>query len=96
MNEDDYVRNIGNNIRRIRKEKGITQVVLADLLNTEDSAIRRLESGRINPTIKNLLRIAQALNIQVEDLLVQHNPYICPDEETEVKTKDNRGTYKRV
>jgi len=70
MNEDEYVKNIGLNIKAVRKEKGMTQATLASMLGTEDSAIRRLESGRINPTIKNLYRIAVALDVTVEDLLV--------------------------
>jgi len=69
MDEDEYIRNIGINIQEKRKELGVKQVDLANSIGMEDSALRRIESGRTNPTIKTLLKISIALGVQVEDLL---------------------------
>lgn len=54
---------IGENIKKLRIEKGLTQKQLGDLCGMADSAIRRYESGRGNPTEKTLKRIAAALNV---------------------------------
>lgn len=51
----------GELIRSVRIERGLTQKELGDLCGMADSAIRRYESGRGNPTQKTLQRIAQAL-----------------------------------
>lgn len=66
---------IGANIKKIRLEKGLTQKELGDLCGMADSAIRRYESGRGNPTNKTLLRIASALNTPVEVLMLSDERY---------------------
>ena len=44
-----------------RKERGLSQADLAELVGTTQSAIARLESGGRPPRIDTLLRIANAL-----------------------------------
>lgn len=41
---------IGDLIRRLRKQTGITQAELASLARTKQSAIARIETGAANPT----------------------------------------------
>ncbi len=60
---------IGEQIRNARKKAGLTQAQLGQKCNLADSAIRRYESGRGNPTMSTLAKIATALNIGVADLL---------------------------
>jgi transcriptional regulator with XRE-family HTH domain len=55
--------------RRIRAERvqaGLRQVDLADALGTSQSTISRIESGRIAPTMADLVRIAIQLNRPLE------------------------------
>ena len=59
----------GERIRAVRVERGLTQKQLGDLCGMADSAIRRYESGRGNPTEKTLKRIASALGVPLADLL---------------------------
>ena len=61
--------NTGELIRRTRKLKNLTQKQLGDLCGMADSAIRRYESGRGNPTLGTLQRIADALQVPVNSLL---------------------------
>jgi len=51
---------------RARAERGLTQERLAKKLGTKQSAIARLESGRANPSIGFLKKLAQALNSHLE------------------------------
>src|SRR3989338_1170427 len=53
-------------ILRARIEKRITQEELARKVGTKQSVISRLESGRANPSIAFLKRLAQALNSHLE------------------------------
>ena len=46
----DYLGRIGNLIRDARKHRGLTQQQLADLLNTSQSAVNRIERGHQNRT----------------------------------------------
>ena len=57
---------IGENIKRLRKAKGLTQKELGTLCGLADSAIRRSELGGANPKIETVKKIAQALNVSIE------------------------------
>jgi len=69
MNDTEYLKKIGDNIVTIRKEKGMSQVELANSIGMEDASLRRIEKGRINSSILMLRRIALGLGISVEDIL---------------------------
>lgn len=49
-----------------RMSAGLTQAQLAERMNTTQSAIARLEGGRTSPSIKTLLRIAQATGTRLK------------------------------
>lgn len=66
---DKYIKRIGDNIVRLRKKKKLKQIDLSVKLNIEDSALRRIESGRTNPTIKTLYSIAKELDVELIELL---------------------------
>ena len=49
-----------------RIETGLTQEQLAHKIGTKQSAIARLESGRYNPTLNAMRKIAEALGAKFE------------------------------
>lgn len=53
-------------IIQARVKKGITQEYLARKIGTKQSAIARLESGRANPSIGFLKKLAEALNTNLQ------------------------------
>ncbi len=59
---------IGENIRRIRKERGLTLAQLGESIGVSEAYIRAYESGRRNPKQKNLEALATALHVNVEAL----------------------------
>lgn len=59
---------VGENIRRIRKERGLTLKQLGDMVGVSEAYIRAYESGRRNPKLKSLETLAQALAVNVEVL----------------------------
>ncbi len=58
---------IGENIKRIRKRKGLTQKQLSELSGINESQLRRYELGlnNSNPKIETIQKIANALGIPV-------------------------------
>ena len=60
---------IGLNILRCRKERGLTQEQLADLTGHSRNHIQRVETAYTVPTLATLLDIAGALHIPLEKLL---------------------------
>jgi len=70
MNDSElFIKKVGERIKEIRKKKGLTQYIFAELLGIEDSALRRIENGRTNPTLKTLLKICDELDIHISELL---------------------------
>ena len=57
-----------------RKERGLSQANLAELVGTTQSAIARLESGGRPPRIDTLLRIANALDADLHVELLDREP----------------------
>ncbi|MGB9860591.1 MAG: helix-turn-helix transcriptional regulator, partial [Moorellaceae bacterium] len=49
-----------------RIAKGMTQAELAKRVGTRQSAIARLESGRYNPSLRFLKKVAKALDAKLE------------------------------
>ncbi|GAB1400771.1 helix-turn-helix transcriptional regulator [Aminivibrio sp.] len=62
--EEEYV--LIASIMRARLEKGLSQAELAARMGTTQGNISRLESGRYNPSVKFLQRVARALEKELE------------------------------
>ena len=64
MKKQELINEISNSIVAIRQMQGLTQQELANITNTKQSSISRLEKGNLNkfPTIEFLNRIANGLN----------------------------------
>ncbi len=61
---------IGENIKKIRKKKNISQDKLSKLADITHTTLAKIEAGiNSNPTIKTLKKIADALNVTVDELL---------------------------
>lgn len=56
-------------MRDIRKEKGISQNDLADMIGVKRAVISKYETGTISPTIEQLNKIAEALGVDVNWLM---------------------------
>lgn len=59
--------NIGERIKNIRKAKGVSQQEVADKIGTGRVQYNRIETGKSEPTVPMLERIAQALDTPVTD-----------------------------
>lgn len=59
-------------IKKARKSKNITVQELAYRCEMERSNMSRIESGRVNITIKTLTILANALNLNIRDLIPKH------------------------
>ena len=62
---------IGLNILHYRKERGVTQMELAEMTGYSRNQIQRVESAYVVPNIGILYDISEALNVPIEKLLEQ-------------------------
>ena len=60
---------IEKNIKKFREQKNISQVELADKLNVTRQAVSNWERGKTQPDIDTLHKIADMLEISIEELI---------------------------
>lgn len=69
MQKKEVYKQIGRNIARIRKEKGLTQEDFAELMDKSWSYVAKLETGAQNFSVGKLIDIAEYLNVDYKTLL---------------------------
>ena len=67
--KDDLLFKIGQSVRYIRIKNGLSQEELAFRSNLNMNSISTLERSLNNVKIKTLYKIAEALDVKVEDIL---------------------------
>lgn len=60
---------LGARIKELRKAKGLSQEQLAEKVDIEAKHVSRLELGKNYPSITTLEQIADALNVEMIDIL---------------------------
>lgn len=56
---------VGERVKSIRKEKGLSQSELANSIGKDQQAIQRLEKGRVTPSIYFIYEICNSLNVTI-------------------------------
>ena len=71
MDKQKILKSVGNKIKEIRQSKGLSQLDVVGRMegNIDFTNISRIESGRTNPTVFTLFRIAEALEVSPKELL---------------------------
>jgi transcriptional regulator with XRE-family HTH domain len=64
-----HAETLGERLARIRKERGFTQVELAQKAGTIQAVISDYERGRVRPHATMVGRLAQALGVTADELL---------------------------
>jgi len=64
-----HVMSFSTNLQRIRKERQLTQVALADPAELSVLQIKQYEAGNAQPTLGAIKRLALALHVSADDLI---------------------------
>ena len=67
------VNKIGNQIKKNRKEKGLSQAELAEKVGVSDKKISKWETGIALPNLMDVRLLCDALDIRIDNLLSQEN-----------------------
>ena len=76
MDTDDFQQAqsiLAKRIKRLRKEAGMSQEILADKAEIDRTYVSQLERSLVNPSLSVLIRVSQSLNIHVSELLDKHS-----------------------
>ena len=60
---------LGNNLKRIRTKKGMSQGDISRSLKMDRAYISGIENGKRNPTLSNIEKIAKTLGVSASELL---------------------------
>jgi transcriptional regulator with XRE-family HTH domain len=63
------LRIIGKKMRKIREERDVDQIVIAEDAGIDKSYYARLERGEANPTLEVLYAVIKALHAKSSDIL---------------------------
>src|SRR5574341_233067 len=80
--------NVGDEILRLRIEKGWSQAELAERAGTKQANVSRLESGLSNPSVGFLQKIAKALDTDLSihfEKISAHEIYVGTDAENKIQ-----------
>ncbi|MAN28185.1 MAG: transcriptional regulator [Mesonia sp.] len=69
MDKEQLKKKVGQRMVELRTQKGWSQSDLARACHKDRQAIEKLENGKVNPTIYSLLEIAQALEVELRELV---------------------------
>lgn len=69
MHGVDIRKRLGNNLRHLRKQKGLSQEALAHEAGLHRTYVSDIERGKRNPTILAIEKLAHVVGVEVTDLL---------------------------
>ncbi len=73
MNNEDYIENLDDiltkRVKELRKEAKLSQYEFAKILKISRPTVSQIENGSRKVTLSDIMRLANAFNIQVEEIL---------------------------
>jgi ribosome-binding protein aMBF1 (putative translation factor) len=69
ITDKEFLKSLGLNLKKLRKQKKISQLELAVRMNNHPEQISRIERGLHNVTICTLKKIADELEVSIAELI---------------------------
>lgn len=76
------IKKIGTRIKEIRKQKGLTQIEVANRAGIAVNSLRLYEGNKREPRFEQLIHIADALDVSIDDFF---DPYLSSKVENAVE-----------
>jgi XRE family transcriptional regulator, regulator of sulfur utilization len=92
---DNIQKNIGDNLRAIRKNRGCSLDQIAELTGVSKAMLGQIERGESNPTVSTLWKIARGLQISFSSLIKEEESNITVVKlESITPVTENDGDYR--
>jgi transcriptional regulator with XRE-family HTH domain len=73
--------NVGRWVRRIRRERELSQAALAERAGMAKNSINKIERGHMNPSSESVVRLANAMDVPVATLYAEEPELALPKSE---------------
>lgn len=80
--------NIGEKLKRLREQQGLTQKQLAEKVSISVSNITKYEKGQLEPSIERLISLSEALNTSISNILTNSSNSDTDELLSSFKTND--------
>jgi transcriptional regulator with XRE-family HTH domain len=74
MKIDEQIKQICRRFKVVRESSDLSQIQFGDLLKVKRTAVSRIETGHITPTLRHILTVSEHFNISVEWLINGRGP----------------------
>jgi transcriptional regulator with XRE-family HTH domain len=81
---------LGQALKELRREAGLTQEGLAERIGTEFNRIGEWERGAVDCRVSTLLRLAQGLGVQLDEIAVRFERIMKEREREKTKGRSSR------
>ena len=68
ISQEQLLKEFGQRVAEIRRKKGLTQEELANAVDVHRTYVRFIEQGVRNPTIGNIYKLTNALDVSLKEL----------------------------
>ena len=68
---NDILISVGSTVRKLRREKGVSQEMFASECDLHRTYMSDIELGKRNVSLENIAKIASALNISISELFTE-------------------------
>lgn len=76
MDKQTFSKHLGHYLKQLRKEKGITQSDLSDVLGNNFQNVSAMERGEFTPTIHTVHKIAQAFGMSLSEFILGFESFL--------------------
>lgn len=76
MTQEEIKLNFSQNLTKLRKSNGLTQLALAEKLNYSDKAVSKWEVGSVLPDVETMTHIAEFFGTTVNDLIYPKKKFL--------------------
>ena len=87
---------LGDNIARYRKEKGLSQEKVAEYMEVSRQAVTKWENNISRPSSENLIKLAEFFGVSMDELLRGESAEMCSEIYNNVNQEENDKPAKKV
>lgn len=62
------MKKFNEHLKKLRKEKNLTQTQISELIDVKQGTYSRWESGKLEPSFENLVKLADLLEVSLDSL----------------------------